>query len=331
MSKCVCKCLECGEEIFLDDLPPVSFKHIDVSVLLEKMQQINTDIDYLKRTMGTQVAACEMLREVSEKLDDRLTAVEGHCEPDAICLTAVETQLGLVPSVSGLSSAVLERPIGPGPVFCPPLRLMDVCQRRMGSYKHAPTLKLKHSLRDHSCSSLCRLINCSIGEEGCAALISALRSNPSHLTELNLRGNIPGDSGVKLLSALLEDPHCKLEKLWLRSCSIGEEGCAALISALRSNPSHLTELDLSRNTPGDLGVKLLSALLEDPHCKLEKLWLYNCSIGEEGCAALISALRSNPSHPTELNLRGNEPGDSGVKMRSALLEDPHCKLKKLLI
>ncbi|KAI2645094.1 hypothetical protein H4Q32_024121 [Labeo rohita] len=51
-----------------------------------------------------------------------------------------------------------------------------------------------------------RLRHCSIGEEGCAALISALRSN-AHLRELDLRGNLPGDSGKKLRSALLEDPH----------------------------------------------------------------------------------------------------------------------------
>ncbi|KAL0159532.1 hypothetical protein M9458_043257, partial [Cirrhinus mrigala] len=57
------------------------------------------------------------------------------------------------------------------------------------------------------------LIYCSIGEEGCAALISALRSNPSHLRELNLSENKPGDSGVNLISALLQDPHCKLQKL----------------------------------------------------------------------------------------------------------------------
>ncbi|KAI4874448.1 hypothetical protein NFI96_005558 [Prochilodus magdalenae] len=57
------------------------------------------------------------------------------------------------------------------------------------------------------------LSNCSITEEGCAALVSALKSNPSHLRELDLRLNKPGESGVKLLSGLLEDPHCKLEIL----------------------------------------------------------------------------------------------------------------------
>uniref|UniRef100_A0A4W4DU01 NACHT LRR and PYD domain-containing protein n=1 Tax=Electrophorus electricus TaxID=8005 RepID=A0A4W4DU01_ELEEL len=176
------------------------------------------------------------------------------------------------------------------------------------------------------------LANCSITDEGCAALASALRSNPSsHLRELNLNYNKPGDSGVKQLSALLEDPHCKLEKLPLVNCSITEEGCAALASALRSNPSsHLRELNLNCNKPGDSGVKQLSALLEDPHCKLEKLKLVNCSITEEGCAALASALRSNPSsHLRELNLNYNKPGDSGVKQLSDLLEDPDCKLEKL--
>ncbi len=55
-------------------------------------------------------------------------------------------------------------------------------------------------------------------------------------------------------------------------CGVTDEGCAALASALRSNPSHLRELDLTRNKIGDLGVKRLCAGLKDPDCKLEKLW-----------------------------------------------------------
>ncbi|XP_067228343.1 NLR family CARD domain-containing protein 3 isoform X2 [Chanodichthys erythropterus] len=174
-----------------------------------------------------------------------------------------------------------------------------------------------------------QLYNCSIGEEGCAALALALISNPSHLREFNLNNNDPGDSGVKLLGDLLKDPHCKLEKLQLDDCSIGEECFTALLLGLRSNPSHIRELNLSRNKPGDSGVKHLSDLLKDPHCKLEILQLECCSIGEEGCAALVLGLLSNPSHVKELNLNYNEPGDLGVKLLSFLLKDPQCKLEKL--
>ncbi|XP_051515433.1 NACHT, LRR and PYD domains-containing protein 12-like isoform X2 [Myxocyprinus asiaticus] len=173
------------------------------------------------------------------------------------------------------------------------------------------------------------LSDCKITEKGCTALASALRSNPSHLRELDLSNNKPGNSGVKMLSDLLEDTHCKLETLWLSKCNIGKEDCASLASALKSNPSHLRELNLNSNRPGDSGVVLLSALLEDPHCKLEKLCLPDCNITKESCAALASALRSNPSHLKELNLTGNKLGYTGGKLLSALIEDPHCKLEKL--
>ncbi|XP_060745338.1 NLR family CARD domain-containing protein 3-like isoform X2 [Tachysurus vachellii] len=116
-----------------------------------------------------------------------------------------------------------------------------------------------------------KLCDCGVSDEGCAALTSALRSNPSHLRELDLYRNNVGDSGVKILSAVLENPNCKVEKLCLCKCGVSDEGCAALTSALRSNPSHLRHLSLSDNKLGDSGVKILSALLENPHCKLETL------------------------------------------------------------
>ncbi|XP_036416807.1 LOW QUALITY PROTEIN: NLR family CARD domain-containing protein 3-like [Colossoma macropomum] len=175
------------------------------------------------------------------------------------------------------------------------------------------------------------LYNSTITGEVFAALVSALKSNPSHLRELNLNYSQPGETGLKLLSDLLKDPHCKLEKLQLEFCRITEEGCAALVLALKSNPSHLRELNLNYNKPGELGVKLLSDLLKDPHCKLEKLQLEFCSIAEEGCAALASAMKSNPSHLKELNLNYNKPGESAVQLLSEWLKDPHCKLGKLQI
>uniref|UniRef100_A0A673LJK2 NACHT LRR and PYD domain-containing protein n=1 Tax=Sinocyclocheilus rhinocerous TaxID=307959 RepID=A0A673LJK2_9TELE len=170
---------------------------------------------------------------------------------------------------------------------------------------------------------------CGITDEGCAALASALRSNPSHLRCVDLTGNNLGASGVNLLSDGLKDPHCKLENLWLSNCGVTDEGCAALASALRSNPSHLRDLYLSRNKLGDSGVNLLSDLLKDPYCNLETLSLYDCGVTDEGCAALASALRSNPSHLRELYLSENKLGHTAVNLLCDLLKDLRCKLETL--
>ncbi|KAL0992637.1 hypothetical protein UPYG_G00096060 [Umbra pygmaea] len=120
------------------------------------------------------------------------------------------------------------------------------------------------------------LSGCGMTEKGCAALVSALKSNPSNLKELDLSNNDLEDAGVKKISALLEDPQCRLETLRLSGCLVTEEGCASLVSALRLNPSHLKELDLSYNHPGDSGVTLLSAGLKDPTWRLEKLNVDHC-------------------------------------------------------
>ncbi|KAF5879811.1 ribonuclease inhibitor-like, partial [Clarias magur] len=57
----------------------------------------------------------------------------------------------------------------------------------------------------------------------------------------------------------------------LQSCGVSDEGCVALTSALRSNPSHLRELELSDNNIGPSGKKLLSALKYDERYKLQTL------------------------------------------------------------
>ncbi|XP_029105716.1 protein NLRC3-like [Scleropages formosus] len=175
------------------------------------------------------------------------------------------------------------------------------------------------------------LSNCGVTEGGCASLASALCSNPcSHLRELDLSYNHPGDSGVTLLSDLLLDPTCKLETLRLKMCGLTKKCCGALASALCSNPSHLRELDLSENDLQDSGVELLSAGLGNKHCKLDTLILSGCCVTEGGCTSLASALCLNPcSDLRELDLSYNHPGESGEKLLSDLLHDPTCKLETL--
>ncbi|XP_067236498.1 NLR family CARD domain-containing protein 3-like isoform X2 [Chanodichthys erythropterus] len=115
------------------------------------------------------------------------------------------------------------------------------------------------------------LAGCNLTHQSCEIVSSALQSPNCALRELDLSNNDLQDSGVKLLSDSLKSPNCQLEILRLSGCMVTEEGCGYVSLALSSNPSHLRELDLSYNHPGQAGVQLLNHKLEDPNYKLQIL------------------------------------------------------------
>uniref|UniRef100_A0A8C1K9J8 Uncharacterized protein n=1 Tax=Cyprinus carpio TaxID=7962 RepID=A0A8C1K9J8_CYPCA len=115
------------------------------------------------------------------------------------------------------------------------------------------------------------LASCNLTCQDCEIVSSALQSSNSVLRELDLNNNDLQDSGVKLLSDGLKSPNCQLEILRLSGCMVTEKGCGYLSSALSSNPSHLRELDLSYNHPGQSGDQLLKHKLQDPNYKLQIL------------------------------------------------------------
>ncbi|XP_030261784.1 NACHT, LRR and PYD domains-containing protein 12-like [Sparus aurata] len=176
-----------------------------------------------------------------------------------------------------------------------------------------------------------RVSGCNLSERSCEALSSVVSSLSSSLRELDLSNNDLQDSGVKPLSVGLESPHCKMETLRLSGCNMSERSCEALSSVLSSQSPSLRELDLSYNDLQDSGVKLLSVGLKSPQCKLETLRLSGCLITEEGCTSLAASLRSNPSFLRELDLSYNHPGDSGVELLSAGLDDPDWRLDTLRV
>ncbi|XP_065325833.1 NLR family CARD domain-containing protein 3-like [Pelmatolapia mariae] len=134
---------------------------------------------------------------------------------------------------------------------------LDVFDLKKYSASEEALLKLLPVVKT---SSKALLSSCNLSERSCEALSSVCSFQSSNLRELDLSNNDLKDLGVKILSSGLGSLHLTLETLRLSGCLITQEGCTSLASTLSSSCSHLKELDLSYNHPGEAGVKLLQNL-----------------------------------------------------------------------
>ena len=161
------------------------------------------------------------------------------------------------------------------------------------------------------------LHNCSIPEESCSEILKSL-ATCQHITKLNLNGNHIGASGKHLAEAINNWGDVpSLESLYLHNCSIPEDSCREILKSL-ATCQHITLLSLTGNHIGASGKHLADAInLWGDAPSLEKLYLDNCSIPEDGWCEILKSL-ATCQHITKLNLNGNHIGASGKHLAEAI-------------
>ncbi|XP_047464165.1 NLR family CARD domain-containing protein 3-like [Mugil cephalus] len=194
--------------------------------------------------------------------------------------------------------------------------LSNYIKSEEGLWRLLPVVKRAH---------VANLNACKLTVTCCPMLANCITS--SQIRVLDLSDNNLTDAGLMKLSDGLKNS--TLETLRLRSCNLTEHSSDSLQSIISSASCMLKVLDLHDNDFQDEGVKKFSVGLGSPHCKLEVLDLSLCRVTEEGCTFLASAL--NSSRLRKLDLSYNHPGNSGLKLLTALLEDPKCSLEKLSV
>ncbi|XP_066517823.1 NLR family CARD domain-containing protein 3-like [Hoplias malabaricus] len=221
-----------------------------------KGEHLKDTVDYIKRKIKTETS--------SEKTINLF-----HCLNE-LKVNSLTSEIKIYLNSGKLSTQKLSSTQWSALVFM--LLMSEETQEKFELKKYIPSDEgLRRLLPVVKYTQRALLDNCNLGEKTCEYLGSVLQQSNSLLKELDLSNNDLQDSGVEKLCEGLKCSHCKLETLRLSGCMVTQKACTSLASALSSNHSHLKELDLSYNHPGDTGEKLLSDKKEDSHCRLDTL------------------------------------------------------------
>ncbi|EPQ03363.1 Ribonuclease inhibitor [Myotis brandtii] len=172
------------------------------------------------------------------------------------------------------------------------------------------------------------LWECDFTASGCKDLCRVLTAKES-LKELSVAGNEVGDEGARLLCESLQEPSCRLESLWLKSCGL-TVACCPHVSAMLAQNRSLQELEMSNNNLGDEGMELLCQGLRQPGVTLRMLSVGDCEVTDQGCTSLAALLLANHSL-LELDLSNNCMTEVGVMKVAESAQQPSCPLEKLVL